>query len=57
MTIQEAREILGPEIEDLSDEQVLDLIKDSSRFCDGLLEVFESDLTFSLKSNHNGVGQ
>lgn len=39
MTIQKAREILGSEIVDLSDQEVTDLIYSTGQFADTLLDI------------------
>lgn len=50
MTIEEARQILGSEIESLTDEEVEKLIAEQSLLCDALIEVFENHLTNDNKS-------
>lgn len=54
MTVSEARQILGPEIEDLNDQEVEQLIATTGSVCDYFLDVIENDLTLSKKKGHNG---
>lgn len=61
MTIQRVRELLGTEIEDLSDDQISEMIARDSAMLDGFLDVFDaehykrSSLTERRKSNDNGI--
>jgi hypothetical protein len=43
MTVKEAREILQEEISDLTDNQVIDLIRQVGGICDGILDIFIVD--------------
>jgi len=55
MTIERTRELLGEDVADLLDEEVLLLIKQRSDFCDILLEMIESNLlTLEKEKDNNG---
>lgn len=54
MTITEARNILGPEIENLTDGEVEQLIQRERYMMKAFIEVFEKSLTTNLKGEHNG---
>lgn len=52
MTIEKAREILQEEIADFTNEEVLGLIADIGRVCDGILDVIANrDLTVIKRKN------
>ncbi len=59
MTIQRAREILGDEIESLSDSEIQAMIDRDFRFCDALLDVImtsndvSGNLNFRILGNLN----
>lgn len=55
MTIERTRELLGEDVADLTDEEVLRLIQQRSDFCDVLFEMIEKELlTPSGKEDNNG---
>lgn len=53
MTIDRARQILGNEISDLSDEQVSDLLKRASQLCSVLLDLAINDIVRANSAPHN----
>ncbi len=54
MTIERTRELLGQDVVDLTDEEVLQLIQQRSDLCDVLLEMIEKELlTQSGKEDNN----
>ncbi len=54
MTIERTRELLGEDVADLTDSEVLFLIQQRSAFCDVLLEMIEAQLlTATRKKGHN----
>lgn len=53
MTVERTRELLGEDIKDLSDSEVLSFIQQRSDFCDILLEMIEASLLTPVKEKGN----
>jgi len=55
MTIEKVRNILQEEVQDLSDDQILDLIQRTGSMCDVILDLFISNLlTYKKKEAYYG---
>ena len=55
MTIKRARELLGKEAMNKTDEEINRIIINESKLCDVLLQVFEQYLTSHKQSIYNGA--
>lgn len=50
MTVKEARELLGDSIKNLSDDQVIDLIRSVSSVCDEIINIYLKDHNLNLNN-------
>lgn len=56
MTLARTRELLGDEVKDLSDKELLDIIASANRFCDTVLDIIlDKLLTENIQSVKKGV--
>jgi hypothetical protein len=53
MSVKEAREILGDTIKNLSDDQVIDLIRSVSIVCDEIINIYLKDNNLNLNNDSN----
>ncbi len=54
MNIKRTRELLGDDVKDLSDDEILIFLRERSNLCDILIDIFDRELlTREFKKNKN----